>query len=188
MEAEFLARRGASVITADISRRAAERARERARRHGFAVESIVADVERLPFRDASIDLVYVHDGLHHLGEPVRGLHEMARVARRAVSVNEPASAAVTRAAVRVGLALEREEAGNRVARLDPDEVGRAVEAHGFMVVRAERYPMLYRHEPGPLSRALSRRPLLGPAQLAYGAASTLGGRIGNKLTVQAVRR
>jgi ubiquinone/menaquinone biosynthesis C-methylase UbiE len=44
----------------------------------------VADAERLPFPDRSIDVVYVHDGLHHLARPEAGLAEMTRVARLAV--------------------------------------------------------------------------------------------------------
>ena len=188
MEAEFLAGRGARVVTADISARAAARARERAKRHGFEVESVVADVERLPFADASVDLVYVHDGLHHLADPLVGLREMARVARRAVSVNEPARAALTRAAVRVGLALEREEAGNRVARLDPDEVARELRARGFRVVLSPRYAMLYRHEPGRISRSLSAPRVLPLAQAGFRALTRPLAPIGNKLTVQAVRQ
>ena len=50
MEAEFLARRGARVILADISLGAVERALERARRFGFELAGVVADAERLPFR------------------------------------------------------------------------------------------------------------------------------------------
>ena len=94
MDAEFLAQRGARVIASDISFGAAARARERARRHGFDLTVVVADVERLPFRDRSVGLVYVHDGLHHLSAPANGLREMARVAAAAVAVTEPAQAAV----------------------------------------------------------------------------------------------
>ena len=82
-------------------------------------------------RRPSFDLVYVHDGLHHLEHPEAGLAEMARVARRAVSITEPARAALTRAAVRGGLALEREDAGNRVARLDPCRGGRVLARAGL---------------------------------------------------------
>ena len=188
MEAEFLARAGARVVTADISLGAARRARERARRHGFDVLSIVADAERLPFADRSVDVVYVHDGLHHLADPRAGLHEMARVARRAVSVNEPARAALTRLAVKGRIALDVEESGNRVQRLAPEEVASALRAHGLDVVRSERYGMYYRHEPGRVVRLLSRPRLLAPAQLGFRAANVAVGGIGNKLTVQAVRR
>ena len=187
MEAEFLAGAGARVVTADISLGAARRARERARRHRFDVLSIVADVERLPFADASVDVVYVHDGLHHIERPLAGVAEMARVARRAVSVSEPARAAVTQLAVRAGLALEFEEAGNRVARVTPEAVATTLSSLGFRVVRAERYGMYYRHEPGRVVGALSARPLLPVAVGALRMANRVAGRLGNKLTVQAVR-
>ena len=187
MDAEYLARAGARVIATDISLEAARRARERARRYGLAIEPVVADAERLPFRDRSIDLVYVHDGLHHLETPFAGLAEMARVARRAVSVNEPARAAATALAVRLGLAAIQEEAGNRIARLRLGEVAEALEQRGLRVVTASRYAMYYRHEPGGVSRFLSHQPLLRFAAAGMTAVNRVGGRIGNKLTVQAVR-
>ena len=188
MEAEFLARAGAEVITADISLGAALRARERARRHRFRALSIVADVERLPFPDRAVDVVYVHDGLHHTERPLAGLAEMARVARRAVSVNEPARAAVTRLAVRAGVAQDVEEAGNRVERLAPRDVAATLREHGLEVVREERYGMYYKHEPGRAARALSGRQALRVAQAGFRAANRLAAPLGNKLTVQAVRR
>jgi ubiquinone/menaquinone biosynthesis C-methylase UbiE len=147
----------------------------------------VADAERLPFRDRSFDLVYVHDGLHHLERPEAALAEMTRVARRAVSVTEPARAAATALAMRLGMAQDQEEAGNRVRRLTLDEVVAGLRSHGFEVVAAERYAMLYRHEPGRPTRALSSRPLFALAKVGLTAFNLVGGRIGNKLTVQAVR-
>jgi SAM-dependent methyltransferase len=188
MDAELLARDGARVISSDIAPQAARRVRERARRARVEIEAIVADAERLPFRNRSVDLVYVHDGLHHLERPLAGLAEMARVARRAVSVNEPARAAVTRAAVRVGAALEVEPAGNRVARLDFDEVVGVLRTAGFEILRAERYGMLYRHEPGLPSRILSAPIVFSAARTTLGLANRVVGSVGNKLTIQAVRR
>ena len=186
MDAEFLANAGTRVIASDISLGAARRARERARRHGIPIDVIVADVEHLPFSDASVDIVYVHDGLHHLERPLVGLREMARVARRAVCVTEPAKAALTHLAVRLGLALEREEAGNRVERLTLDDVCSTLAAEGFRVT-GERYAMYYCHEPGRAVRLLSHQPLFRLAQVSFQLANALGGRLGNKLTVQAVR-
>lgn len=188
MDAEFLGSTGARVITSDISIGAARRARERACRYGLTIAPIVADVEALPFPDKSVDLVYVHDGLHHLDEPAAGLREMARVAAHAVSVNEPARSAVTALAVHLGLALEREEAGNLVARMRPTEVGAVLISQGFRIVCAERYAMYYRHNPGRVSRLLSTRGLFPVAKAALAIASRAAGSVGNKLTVQAVRR
>jgi SAM-dependent methyltransferase len=187
MDAEFLARADLRVLMVDISLGAAGRARERSRRFGVEIVPVVADAERLPFGDRSIDVVYVHDGLHHLERPLAGLREMTRVARRAVSVNEPARAAATRLAVQVGLSEVVENAGNRIERLKPEIITAELEAAGFHVVRVERYAMMYRHEPGRLSRLLSRRLALPVAQQALEGFNVVAGRIGNKLTVQAVR-
>jgi SAM-dependent methyltransferase len=187
MDAEFLARAGARVISSDLSLGAARRAAERARRYGLALEPLVADVERLPFCDRTFDLVYVHDGLHHLERPAAGLSEMARVAAHVVSVSEPARAAATAVAVRLGLALEQEEAGNRVARLELEEIADELRSRGYRIVAAERYAMRYGHHPGLPVRLLSSAPVLPVACLGLRALNVLIGRFGNKLTVQAVR-
>jgi SAM-dependent methyltransferase len=187
MDAEFLAQSGAHVISSDISPGAGRRARERARRHEVQIDVVVADAERLPFPDRSIDVVYVHDGLHHLERPLKGLAEMARVARTAVCVTEPARAALTALAVRVGVALEHEEAGNRVARLTPHEVRSTLAARGFRIVIAERYGMYYRHEPGRIVRLLSAPGAFAVARIGFRAANRLLGPAGNKLVVMAAR-
>jgi ubiquinone/menaquinone biosynthesis C-methylase UbiE/uncharacterized protein YbaR (Trm112 family) len=187
LDAEFLARAGARVITSDISLLAAMRARERARRNGVALTPVVADVENLPFGDRTIDLVYVHDGLHHLEEPAVGLAEMARVAARAVSVNEPARAAATAIAIGLGVALVREEAGNRVARLTVEAIVDGLEKLGFQTLEAHRYAMYYKHAPGPVMRFISRQNVMPFARIALTSFNRWAGGIGNKLTVQAVR-
>ena len=187
MDAEFLAAAGALVISSDLSLGAADRVRQRTSRHGTSVMPIVADVEHLPFADRSVDLVYVHDGLHHLEDPFAGIAEMTRVARRAVCINEPARAVATAIGVRLGLALDREEAGNRVARLQLEATTAALEATGFRVVRADRYAMYYHHLPGRWTAFLSRRPLFSLTVLSWRLANRVFGRFGNKLTIVAVR-
>jgi SAM-dependent methyltransferase len=187
MDAEFLARTGASVIATDISLGAAQRTRERAERYGFDVLPVVADAEALPFRDRSVDLLYVHDGLHHLDSPQAGIREMLRTSRLAISINEPAQARATMLAARVGLSEHYEEAGNFIARLDPAAVTAEVSAAGFDVVKSERYAMVYRHEPGRASRFLSQPGLRNLTVMALQGFNALAGGLGNKLTVQAVR-
>ena len=156
MDAEFLAHAGAAnVVVADISERAAVRTAERARRHAVARIPVVADAERLPFADRSFDLVYVHAPGHHLQEPGRGLREMMRVSRVAISITQPAAAAATALAAKVGLAENVEEAGNRVMRLRLDEACSLLSSGGFSVVAAERYAMYYRHRPGLPARLFS---------------------------------
>jgi uncharacterized protein YbaR (Trm112 family) len=188
MDAEFLANVGAAVISSDISLGAARRTSERSRRHGVRIVSIVADVEHLPFRDRSIDLVYVHDGLHHLAKPEIGLVEMARVAGRAISITEPARATITRLAVRWGMALAREESGNLVARLHPSDVRARLNTAGFSVIRSQRYAMFYRHHPGRLFALFSQPRLLAATVRSWRAANFVFGRVGNKLAILAERR
>ncbi len=186
MDAEFLHERGSSVITSDISLGAAKRARERARRHGLTLLSIVADVEKLPVADGSLDLVYVHDGLHHLENPAIGIREMARVGR-AVSITEPARALGTRLAVKLRIALDREESGNVVARLRPEDVCAELEKAGLRTLACGRYVMYYRHEPGRVFRLLSRRGVFPLARTSWRLGNALIGRWGNKMTVVARR-
>lgn len=188
MDAEFLARAGArAVVAADVSPGAAVRSAERARRHGLPISAVVADAERLPFPDRSFDVVYVHDGLHHLEDVAAGLREMSRVARRALSVTEPARAAATAVAIRLGLAEKREDAGNRVARLTLHEVAHALERDGFQIVCRERYAMVYRHEPGAPMRLLSTPAAFPMARAGVLVANLAIGRFGNKLVVTAIR-
>ena len=187
MDAEFLARRGAAVIASDISRGAARRTAERASRGALPIAAVVADAERLPFADRSVDVVYVHDGLHHLSDPMVGLAEMCRVANRAVLVTEPARAAVTALAVRLGIALDREDAGNRVERVTPRQLSSALAQQGFEVVGVDRYAMYYQHEPRWAMHLLSRRRAFTASRLAIVGFNHVLGSIGNKLSVRAVR-
>jgi glycosyltransferase involved in cell wall biosynthesis/SAM-dependent methyltransferase len=187
MDAEFLSRAGASVTTSDLSLGAAIRAKSRAARFGLSIRSIVSEVEHLPYADRSVDLVAVHDGLHHLEDPYAGLAEMARVARRWVVVTEPARASITRLAIRLGLALEKEEAGNQVARMEPSEVASFLEARGFTIVRSERYAMYYPHHPGRVFRILSQPVVFPVVRLGWRLGNALFGRFGNKMVVLAER-
>ncbi len=187
LDAEFMARAGATVISADISLGAARRAAARAQRFHLPILSIVADVDRLPFRDATVDTVAVHDGLHHLAAPQVGLDEMCRVARTFVSITEPARATATSLAVRVGLALDREPAGNRVARFRIADLADALQRNGFVVTSANRYAMFYRHEPGAPSTLLSLPVMYPLAKATWRVANALLGRFGNKMVVVAER-
>jgi SAM-dependent methyltransferase len=188
MDAEFLARVGAKVISTDISLGAARRTQARARRYGFEVLPVVADAEALPLRDRSVDLLYVHDGLHHLDSPGGGIREMLRTSCWAISINEPAQAAATFLAARVGLSEHYEEAGNFIARVDPARLAAEVSAAGFDVVRNQRYAMVYRHEPGRATRVLSQPGVRNVTLTALRAFNAVAGGVGNKLTLQAVRR
>jgi SAM-dependent methyltransferase len=186
MDGSLLAERGAQVVSSDISLGAARRVASRSTRFDQPLAAVVADVERLPFADRSFDLVFVHDGLHHLEDPRLGIAEMARVAARAVSITEPAVARATQLAVRLGLALQREEAGNVVRRLTLAEISGELGRAGLRTVHAGRYAMYYKHHPGRAVGLLSG----GAADVTMAAlrvANRAAGRFGNKLSVQALR-
>lgn len=187
MDAEFLARQGAVVIASDLSLRAVQRAVERGRRSGLSIAGVVADAEHLPFSDRSVPIVYVHDGLHHLSDPMVGLVEMCRVARDCVLVTEPSRSAVTAIAVRLSIALEEEDAGNRVERVSVEQLSECLAEQGLGGVRVDRYAMYYQHKPGWAMRFFSRRRSFFMARTAIVAFNFVLGSIGNKLTVRAVR-
>jgi hypothetical protein len=113
---------------------------------------------------------------------------MLRTSRLAISINEPARAGATMLAARVGLSEYYEEAGNFIARLDPEALAAEVSAAGFEVVKNERYAMVYRHEPGRAARILSQPGLRAATAVALRVFNALAGGIGNKLTLQAVRK
>ncbi len=184
---EALSRQGARVTGTDVSAMALARARERALRYGFQADFCVADAETLPFRGGSFDVVAVHDGLHHLNDPPRAIREMARVARQGVLILEPAQAALTRLAIRLGLAEEVEEAGNQVRRLVPRDVAAELRAAGFSRVVWRRTLMYYPHEPYRWFRWFDPPLSFGLFHAGFWGVNLLFGRWGNKLVLGATR-
>jgi ubiquinone/menaquinone biosynthesis C-methylase UbiE len=187
MDAEFLARQGAPTLAVDVSLGSCKRTRARARETGLPILPVVGDAESLPLRDASVELAYVHDGLHHLENYFGGLREMVRVARNAVSISEPTQAVATALSVRVGVSEEVEESGNTVHRIPITTIVDFLQAHGFSPVATQRYAMYYQHQPGRIVRLLSRERLAPASLAAFRTANRLIGPIGNKMSVQAVR-
>ncbi|MCE5192007.1 MAG: glycosyltransferase [Actinomycetia bacterium] len=183
MDGEFLARCGHGVLSMDLSLGACLRASERARRFGLPIFPVVADAMRLPLLDKSISVAYVHDGLHHLSDPADGVAEMLRVARLGVSINEPAAAVATRAAVALGVAVDVEESGDVVRRVRPRVIAAQLGAAGFHKIRRYRYGMYYRHDPGPLVKWASGWPIFPLARESARLASWLTSPIGNKCAV-----
>jgi demethylmenaquinone methyltransferase/2-methoxy-6-polyprenyl-1,4-benzoquinol methylase len=72
--------RGGRVVGLDFS----PQMLEVARRTHPTLEFIEGDALNLPFDDASFDAATIAFGLRNLADPVRGLREMTRVARRTV--------------------------------------------------------------------------------------------------------
>lgn len=72
---------GKSVTAIDLSEKMLERARRRAERLGTRVQLQVADVQALPFEDASFDEVVATFLFCSVPDPVLGLREARRVLR-----------------------------------------------------------------------------------------------------------
>jgi 2-polyprenyl-3-methyl-5-hydroxy-6-metoxy-1,4-benzoquinol methylase len=187
MMSEKFARAGAAVTGIDFSSAAIARAQERARRYGFAARFLVGDAENLAFDDRSFDIVAVHDGLHHLDDPPRAIREMARVAREGVMILDPASAAITKLAVRLGITGEMEEAGNQIKRLVVSEVAAILREAGYGGVRWRRALMYYPHRPWHWWRWFDRAPALAAFRMAFWCGDLAFGRYGNKLSLAARR-
>ena len=67
------------VIGVDVDGEALEAARAEAARQGLAPELIEADCARIPLPDASVDLVFCHQTLHHLARQEETLAEFRRL-------------------------------------------------------------------------------------------------------------
>lgn len=72
---------GVTVTGIDVSEQMLARARRRARRTGTLVQLRQADVQRLPFADATFDTAVATSVFCSVADPVRGLAELARVTR-----------------------------------------------------------------------------------------------------------
>ncbi|MBI4613224.1 MAG: methyltransferase domain-containing protein [Planctomycetes bacterium] len=75
------ARHGAIYTGLDVTGEAVRATREHFRAFGLAPRLLVGDAERLPFPDASFDVVYSHGALHHTPHPDRAFDELHRVLR-----------------------------------------------------------------------------------------------------------
>lgn len=69
------------IVATDISPKMLECARRNADLEGCAIETVETDMVRLPFEDASFDLVVGCAILHHLPDPVAFMPEVRRVLR-----------------------------------------------------------------------------------------------------------
>lgn len=188
MDAEFVARAGATVVAMDISSGCLSRARLRATRYGVDYAPVRGDAENLPFRDRSFDYAFVHDGLHHLPEPERAIREMGRVARRGVLISEPADANLTKFLIRGGVLKPYEEAGNYVIRFDGRRLDPLCRELGFDRIASSRYLMKYGHPPGRWWRLLDVQPLFSISRAAFWLLGVeLFGGWGNKLAFVAER-
>lgn len=87
----FLSEHFKKVIGVDFSRSALMTAKNLLRVKKKIAHLAVSDVETLPFKNNSVDIVFFKDLLHHVPDPIIALNEMRRVARSYVVGIEPNS-------------------------------------------------------------------------------------------------
>ena len=71
------------LICTDISSEAIKICKKK----GF--NALVADAEKLPFKDKSFDVVCGFEILHHLNNPEKAINEVCRVSKKIIFFNEP---------------------------------------------------------------------------------------------------
>lgn len=177
-EATFLANQGFTDVTnSDFS----ENALQLCRAFDPRLNTKRLNAEAMELPDASVDLVLVQDGLHHLPRPVQGLTEMVRVARRAVIVLEPHTGLVAKI---LGTTWERiEDETNFVFRWNHAFLNQVVRSYlldGPHYVRGLR---VWDHN-SAVGRVVTRLPerwRLGASRLIYAILGLLLPRAGNQL-------
>ena len=188
MDAEYLVRAGAKVVSLDISEGCLSRARIRADRFAVAYDLVRGDAEHLPFADGAFDYGFVHDGLHHLPDPELAIAELARIARRGIMITEPADAAITHFLIRIGVMQPYEEAGNFVLRFSADRLASICRNLGFDRVASSRYLLKYGHPPAAWWHRLDSSVPFHAAKAGFSVVGVaLLGRWGNKLAFVAER-
>ena len=77
---QLLARRSKKVIAIDNSEKMVEYGQELARKHGVKnLEYRKGDLEEVPIRDATVDLAFFSQALHHAQHPERAVAEAMRI-------------------------------------------------------------------------------------------------------------
>jgi ubiquinone/menaquinone biosynthesis C-methylase UbiE len=77
---QLLARRSKKVIAVDSSEKMVEYGRELAPKHGVKnLEYRKGDLEEVPIRDATVDLAFFSQALHHAQHPERAVAEASRI-------------------------------------------------------------------------------------------------------------
>ncbi len=103
---------------------------EKLRSNFFNEPAVLTDNCCLAFKDNSFDYTYIAASLHHLKEPLKGLYELLRVAKRGAIVIEPNDSWLSRFFTKIGLAHEYETDHfnyvYRISKKDVDKISKAL--------------------------------------------------------------
>ena len=114
----------AEVHACDLSHKMLERCRDNAEQAGATVHLALCDAEKLPYADASFDLVCARGALHHVPSPLESLKEMRRVLApggTAVILTEPTPSGERQVGAVVGVARRALEGLRKILRVKRDE-------------------------------------------------------------------
>lgn len=168
-DAHFLLQHGQTVVATDIS---GEMLRE-GKRLGFITEYAACDAENITFDDGSFDWGYCKEAYHHFPRAPRALHEMLRVVKTGLVLQEPADdeprnlrgaafLLATRGASPIQ-GFQFEPSGNFVYTLSRREISKMLLSVGLSTYYS-RYIIDHYIEgveferfPGPLARQVERK-------------------------------
>jgi len=96
MDCEWVTKEGAKSFGLDVSFRLIKLAKRRFRKKRLNGKFIVGDMENLPFKTESFDVVVFYDSLHHSDNINKSLLETNRVTRDLIGIVEPNKNCLTR--------------------------------------------------------------------------------------------
>jgi len=141
------------AVGVDISATHFSKAKKRARERKVEgkTDFVVADAERLPFRDHSFSVVLSSETLEHVPHPKEAVTELARISDKALVLSVPtttsslfARAFPDKARVRIKLEIGNfgEEGGGHLYDFDSRTLKRVVETEGFKTEGIRASPLL----------------------------------------------
>ncbi len=82
---DYIAANAGTIVGSDISRKLLLQAEERAKKFQ-SVHVVLADADRMPFKNDSFDLVFAFTLIQNMPNPVETLKEIKRLAKREASI------------------------------------------------------------------------------------------------------
>jgi len=141
------------AVGVDISARHFLKAKKRARERKVKEKTdfVVADAERLPFRDHSFSVVLSSETLEHVPQPKKAVKELARISNKALVLSVPTMTSSLFARTFPNKARERikleignfsDEGGGHLHDFDTRTLKGVLETEGFKTERVRASPLL----------------------------------------------